>query len=135
MDIPLISWSVVISVFFSISISEAPFRAFFVEVFAATLGQAGAFVSAPSRSNNSDTVVLHSLAAGVRLQSVMEKPGPFSEVSKAPEYIFVGLISHSVSAIHKQVSVSCSQILIYLIASASPEQALQAQDSKALHSY
>jgi hypothetical protein len=57
----------------------------FVNVLARTFGQAGAFVSAASRSRSSGVVELHSLAACVRLQSVIEKPGPFREVSKGPE--------------------------------------------------
>lgn len=68
-----------------------------MEVFEATFGQDGAFVSAPRRSMSSDTEVLLSFAATVRLQSVMENPSPFSEVSNGPEYILVGLMSHFLS--------------------------------------
>jgi hypothetical protein len=42
---------------------------------------------------------LLSSAAIVRLQSVIEKPGPFKDVSKGPEYIFVGLMSQFVSMV------------------------------------
>lgn len=59
-----------------------------------TFGHDGALVSAARSSNSSEAVVLQSVAAVVALKRVIEKPGPFKEVSKAPEYIFVGLISH-----------------------------------------
>lgn len=66
-------------------------------MFDSTFGQAGAFVPAPSSSSNSETEVLLSFAAVVRLHNVIENPGPFSEVSNTSEYIFVGLMSHFVS--------------------------------------
>jgi len=75
-----------------------------VEVLERTLGQEGALVSAPRRDRSSSTDVLLSFAAAVRLQSVIEKPGPFNEVSKGPEYIFVGLMSHFVSKIVNRLS-------------------------------
>jgi hypothetical protein len=71
----------------------AAFRATLVEVLASTFGHAGAFVSALSSSRSSETEVLLSLVAAVRLHNVMEKPGPFNEVSNVPEYIIVGLMS------------------------------------------
>jgi hypothetical protein len=70
----------------------------FVEVFDSTFGHEGAFVSAASKSINSDADVLLSFAASVRLQRVIEKPGPFREVSNVPEYILVGLMSQILSA-------------------------------------
>lgn len=73
-------------------------RATFVEVFASTFGHEGAFVSALNSSRSSETESLLSLAAAVRLHSVMEKPGPLSEVSNVPEYIIVGLMSQFFSA-------------------------------------
>ena len=66
------------------------FAASFVEVFDRTFGQDGAFVSASRRFINSDTEVLLSFAAVVRLQRVIENPGPFRDVSKTLEYILVG---------------------------------------------
>ena len=68
-----------------------------MEPFAHTFGHAGALVSALSSPSNSPKELLPSLAAAVRLHSVIENPGPFNEVSKMPEYIFEGLISHFVS--------------------------------------
>lgn len=84
---------------FSISITGISSRGTFVDLFASTLGQAGAAVSKAKRSSSSETEVELELAAAVRLQSVIEKPGPFREVSKGPEYILVGLMSHFVSGV------------------------------------
>lgn len=81
---PLISSSGDTGVCFSISTSGLFLFADCVEVLASTLGQAGAFVSAPSKSINSSTDVLLSFAAIVRLHSVTENPGPFREVSNGP---------------------------------------------------
>jgi len=80
------------SVWLSMSTAGASFRETLVEVLERTLGHEGAFVSAPSSSRSSSTDDLLSLAAAVRLQRVMENPGPFREVSNVPEYIFVGFI-------------------------------------------
>ena len=106
---PLISSFGEISVSFSISTIGISFRTAFVEVFDSTFGHAGAFVSAPSRSINSDTEVLLSFAAVVRLHSVIENPGPFKEVSNTSEYIFVGLISHFDSM---RMSIFCYQVIV-----------------------
>jgi len=65
-------------------------------------GHAIAVVGALRRSKNSSGVELHSPAATVRLQSDIEKPGPFSDDSNTPEYIFTGLID--------QVESSCIRI-------------------------
>ena len=66
----------------------------FVEKLDKTLGQAGALVSAASKLRRSSTEVLSSSAALDILHRDTENPGPFSDVSKVPEYILVGLISH-----------------------------------------
>jgi len=55
-------------------------------------GHAIAEVGALSKSMNSNGVDLHSSAAIVRLQSDIEKPGPFNDDSKTPEYTFTGFI-------------------------------------------
>lgn len=55
-------------------------------------GHAIADVGALSKSMNSNVVEPHSLAAIVRLQSEIEKPGPFNDDSKTPEYTFTGFI-------------------------------------------
>ena len=83
--VPLISSSAETGACFSISTSGLSFFATLVEVFARTLGHAGAFVSAPSKFISSLTDVLLSFAAVVRLHNVTEKPGPFKDVSKGPE--------------------------------------------------
>lgn len=67
------------------SISGALGRGTLVDVLARTLGHAGAAAGAARRSRSSGTEVLLSVAAAVRLQRVMERPGPLREVSKAPE--------------------------------------------------
>ncbi len=90
-------------VFLSIFINGKLFLLCFVEVFASTLGHAGAFVSAPKSSTSSSAEVELSFAAAVRLQRVIEKPGPLRELSKRPEYIFVGLMFHFVSVSNQLV--------------------------------
>lgn len=69
----------------SISMVGGPFLGAIVEVFAYTFGHAGAVVSALRRSSSSAAEVLLSFSACLALKSVMQKPGPFNEVSKAPE--------------------------------------------------
>jgi hypothetical protein len=83
--VPLMSSLGETSVCFSISITGVSFRGAFVEVFDSTFGHDGAFVSAPSNSINSDTEVLLSFAAVVRLHNVIENPAPFREVSNGAE--------------------------------------------------
>jgi len=55
-------------------------------------GHAIADVGALRNSKNSDGVELLSSAAIVRLHSDIEKPGPFKDDSKTPEYNFTGFI-------------------------------------------
>jgi hypothetical protein len=66
------------------------FRGTLVEVLERTLGHAGAAVWSLRRPKRSAEVDLHAAAASEMLQSVMENPGPLSELSKVPEYTFVG---------------------------------------------
>jgi hypothetical protein len=83
------------------STTWAKLRSALGEVFDSTFGHAGALVSYANKSNNSDTELLLSFAATVILHNVIEKPGPFREVSKAAAYIFVGLIRHFVSGLYQ----------------------------------
>lgn len=76
----------------SMSTAGGGVRVTLVEVLERTFGHDGALVSAPRRSISSETDELQATAAVERLQSVIENPGPFSDVSKCPEYIFIGSI-------------------------------------------
>jgi hypothetical protein len=73
------------SVLLSISTTGTFVRATLVDLLESTFGHEGAFVSALSNSRSSETEVLLSLAATVRLHKVMENPGPFRDVSNVPE--------------------------------------------------
>jgi len=117
------------------SIAGVSLLASFVEVFDSTFGHKGAFVSAASNSINSVVNVLLSFAASVRLQRVIEKPGPFREVSNVPEYILVGLISQIFSARVSVLFELPSHLGTYLIVTASPRSVHLVQGLKDHHNY
>jgi hypothetical protein len=73
------------SVLLSISTTGTSLRATLVEVLESTFGHEGALVSSLSSSRSSETDVLLSFAASVRLHKVTENPGPFRDVSNVPE--------------------------------------------------
>ena len=69
----------------SISNVGAFFLGALVDEFAYTFGHAGAAVSALNRSSSSSADILLPFSAAVALNSVIQNPGPFREVSNEPE--------------------------------------------------